>query len=434
MPIDQQRNLYALPTPPVSAPLLADVDMAAIVPTTYWEEGASITPAPAEPRLRLLQACKELSEGRYLYLQKNEVQPNYFGRAASFIGNLGSAFPPQLVGLDPDISTILQTSLQRTINAVLVDVIRYGTGLWRLRENLLLQPVLERVDPASWFPATSVEGLNDAEPQDALVAYRDTETEKWAQVLVLEPGHYSITDYQFNGTNLGAAEVIEVGTAAETRMLYPIALPPTDGEWGRSAYLDMFNLADELGKRFSANSATLGDYARPMLVVKGRAAATVAYPGPNQQTALKAKATQLAFDDGRRQPVWALPEGVDEIKFVQWDAQQQASFSHIDRVEDALFDMTSLPSGLGRMADKLASGASLRRLWAPTYVLLETLRTDIVLAIRNAVTAVGEITGIDTTSFDVEWPNPLDQLDQQQIAQGSPEDFANAEQVQEVNQ
>ena len=115
--------------------------------------------------------------------------------------------------------------------------------------------------------------------------------------------------------------------------------------------------------------------------------------------------------------------GIDEVGFVQWDAQQQASFSHIDRIEDALFDMSALPSGLGRMADKLASGASLRRLWAPTYVLLETIRSDIMLSLADAVDAAGAMLGVDPGEYAIEWPTPLDALDEQRIIQGGPDDM-----------
>ena len=272
-------------------------------------------------------------------------------------------------------------------------------------------------------PASTVEKLNDEVPEDVILAVRNTDTEQWAQVLELTPFEYTLTTYRFNGTLLGDAEQIESGPAASTRMLYPVTLPPTTGQWGRSAYLDMWDLAEELARRFSSNSQTLDDYARPMLVVKGAAATQVSYSGPTERLQLQAKAAMLNFDDGRRQPIWGLPPGIDDISFVEWDAQQQASFAHIDRIEDTLFDMTALPSGLGRMADKLASGASLRRLWAPTYVLLETIRSAVALNLESAVEAAAELLNINVDGFTIDWPNPLDQLDEQRIIQGGTEEL-----------
>lgn len=422
MPIDDQ-GIITPPKPATALGELAqDVDMAAVVPLSYWKSGVNIEPPAASARLRRLTTLEKLSKGDTADIgSRPAIQPNYFGRAASFLGNLGSAFPPTFEGLDSAIADPLTKSIKKTINRYLFDVVRFGTGLWRLRINAAGLPVLEHVDPRDWFPGATVEKLNDEEHADAVLAYRDEEGEKWAQVLKLTPGRWELTTYGFNGDNLGDVEEEEDGESSPGRPLFPIGLPPYDGEWGRSAYLDMDELAIELGRRFSSNSRTLDDYARPMLVIKGRAAQQAVYTGPNEKLRLQAKAAMLDFDDGRRQPVWALPEGVEEVGFVQWDAQQQASFSHIDRIEDALFDMSALPSGLGRMADKLASGASLRRLWAPTYVLLETLRSDLMLALADAVEAAGAMLGVDPGEYAIQWPNPLDELDEQRIIQGGPD-------------
>ena len=421
MPLNDDRTLYLQAGVNAFNPFENTADMASIVPLEYWRKGADVVPEAAQSRLKLLTQLEQLSYGQPPIKNNHVIQPNYYGRAATFLGNLGSAFPPTILDLDPTISKPLEDSIKKTINQVLVDVVRYGTGLWRIRTNLQGRPVLERIDPKQWFPASTVEKLNDEQPADAIVAVRDTDTEKWAQVLTLVAGSYELTTYEFNGSLLGDALEIEVGPASSSRMLYPVPLAPVDGEWGRSAYLDMYELAEELARRFSANSRTLDDYARPMLVVKGAAATQVSYAGPAEKLQLQAKAAVLNFDDGRRQPVWGLPPGIDDVSFVQWDAQQQASFSHIDRVEDALYDMSALPSGLGRMADKLASGASLRRLWAPTYVLLETIRSEMVLALENAITSVAEIMNINADSYSIDWPNPLDQLDEQRIIQGGAE-------------
>ena len=414
---------------PLNPFTIRNADLAAIVPLEYWQVGADVNPEQTQSRTRLLTVLEQLSEGTYNTYRRDAVHPNYYGRAATFLGNLGSAFPPVFTGLDPAIATPLENSLKRSINQVLVDVIRFGTGLWRLRLSLAGRPVLERVDPKQWYPASTVEKLNDEAPADALVAVRNTDTEKWAQVLELIAGEYQLTTYKFNGTLLGEVEEVEAGPAPSTRMLYPIALPPSEGEWGRSAYIDMWDLAEELARRFSANSQTLDDYARPMLVVKGAAAAHLQH-SVSERINLQAKALLLNFDDGRRQPVWGLPPGIDDVKFVEWDAQQQASFAHIDRVEDTLFDMSALPSGLGRMADKLASGASLRRLWAPTYVLLETIRSAVTLNLENAVVAAGELLNIPVDGFTIDWPNPLDQLDEQRIVQGGPDDMNPQDEVE----
>ena len=423
MPYDPETNLLSLPpVPAFQNELEMPVDMAAIVPLEYWQPGADITPEPAAARLQRLQLLNGLSQNERLVTDDMpKIRPNYFGRAATFLGNLGSAFPPTLTGLPDEIGRPLERSIRKSINALLVDVVRYGTAVWRLRQTAANQPVLEQVDPRAWFPGNTTEMLNDDMFEDAIVVFRDADNEKWAQVLKLQPTNYVLSTYEFNGDLLGDLLDQQTGILPTERTIYPISLPPTDGEWGRSAFLDMYNLAQELGRRFTRNSSTLDDFARPMLVLKGRAANAVSYDGPNEMLQLQAKTGLLAFDDGRRQPVWALPDGIEDVSFVTWDAQQQASFQHLDRVEDALFDMSALPSGLGRMADKLASGASLRRLWAPTYVLLETLRSQIMDAIADAVLAASETLGIADPDFSVEWTNPLDVLDEQRIIQGGSE-------------
>lgn len=427
MPLDAQGNLYA-PTKADMAATALEVpdDMAATVPLDYWKPGQPIAPEACADRLRHLKDLADISDGDTTALGSNpSVQANYWGRAASFLAALFSAFPPTIDGAPPQIAVPLQRSLRTAMAPAMYDVVRFGTGLLRLRIAQTGRPALEHVDTQNWFPSHTVEMLNDNRAGDAIIAHGGAGDDKWAQILTIEPGKWELDTYDFDGDNLKDQTDTQTGESSQLRPLVPIALTPAKGEWGRSAYIDLTPMAAELGRRFSSNSTTLDRYAMPMLVVKGRAAAMVSYEGPEEMQSLQAKAAVMSFDDGRQEPVWMLPEGIDDVGFVQWDAQQQASFSHIDRVEDAMFAMSALPYGIGRLAEALASGASLRRLWLPTYVLLEELRNKLVDQLADAVAAAGEMldTPVDPDTVEINWPNPLDTIDEQRIIQGGPEDM-----------
>ena len=430
MPIDPSGNIYldnsmqgiTLPAELLNVPS----NMAALVPLTYWQTGAPTCPEAAADRLSHLATLAKLSRGSLEDLGLIQpVQANYWGRAASFLASLFASFPPTISGIDPTISEPLTRSLRTALTGTMYDVVRFGTGLLRLRTNMRGEPKIEHLDPRCWFPAASMEALADEAWADAIVVADPGSN--IVRVLTLVPFQYSLSEYICADNDLLGTRLSQVtGPSSMTRPLFPVGVTPLLGEWGRSPYIDLTAMALELGKRFSGNSKTLDRYAMPMLVMKGRTAAMVHYEGPGQQQALRAKASTMTFEDGRQEPVWCLPEGIESVEFVSWDAQQQASFSHIDRVEDAMFAMSALPYGIGRMAEALASGASLRRLWLPTYVLLEQLRGTLIEQISLACVAAGEMLDIpvEPDSVNIEWPNPLDIIDEQRIVQGKPEDMA----------
>ena len=429
MPLDPNGNIFIdrsrlglnLPAEELRVPR----NMAAVVPLSYWGTHSPTCPDAAADRLSHLNAMETLSRGSLEDLGLIQpVQANYWGRAASFLASLFASFPPTISGVDEMISMPLERSLRASLSSTMYDVVRFGTGLLRLRLSAAGKPTLEHIDPRCWFPASSMEALADEAWADAIVVVDSGSA--IARVLKLAPAMYELSEYMCADNDLLGTRLSQVtGPSSMTRPLFPIALTPLAGEWGRSPYIDLTAMALELGKRFSGNSKTLDRYAMPMLVVKGRTAAMVHYEGVGQQQQLKAKAATMTFDDGRQEPVWCLPEGIDSVEFVSWDAQQQASFSHIDRVEDAMFAMSALPYGIGRMAEALASGASLRRLWLPTYVLLEQLRGTLIERLANACVAAGEMVGmpVEAEAVEVQWPNPLDIIDEQRIVQGKPEDM-----------
>lgn len=429
MPIDDQGNLYVNPADLDWAWLKVPADLGALVPADYWATGAPIAPEAALDRLAHyddLAALADADTSRASGTTAAGVQPNYWGRAATFMGELFSMFPPRISNIDPRISQPLERAMAeaRTLATVLYNAIVTGTGVHHLRIAKTNRAVIRPIPPSRWFPAASQSQIDDGEWADAHLEVGGEGDNRWAKVTIITPGRAETRRFGFDGERLGELLAADTATSSQTRPLFAVPMLPLTGQFGRSPLVDLTSAAVEMGRIFSRNAITLERYSSPMLTVTGRLSSRYGAEGPDEQRRLQAKAAILAFDDGRREPVWPLPEGVDSVGYVSWDAQMQASFSHFDRVESAMYAMSALPFGLGQLAELLASGASLRRLWLPTYALLESLRVLIGWQIADACAAAAEMhdqPAIDPADVEIDWPNPLEAVDEQRIVQGNPE-------------
>ena len=379
----------------------ADIDV--VVPAGYWQAGASLIPPVAANRSRWFQEMREFYQG---VRTVGAIRLNYFRRACEFYGNLLASFPPSVEGREQT-----NRAFAEALGAVGTDLTRYGTSLtatWRegdARKSMQIQPdnwfPLDNGDDAvfTWGPYTAP-GIRSV----GIHWVQEGRSEHW------------LTE----GTNL--KERIPSLEADIPFRLHVNNRPPiiTASGVGTSMFPDMITLVSELEKRIASMSGVLQKHTNPLLLVIKDSMLDSEFDGTDGvgAAALQGELDDIMIADRiEDSDIMKVGHEYKDARFLTWDPQMQAAQAHREAVEDALFSTTSVPAAL-YASDRsiLATGVAMRRLFVPTYVALETLRHRMrpVLADMAA-----DWEGRPVSVQDLEWPNPLDKLDEQVILQGA---------------
>ena len=343
-----------------------------------------------------------------------EVAANWFRRTALFWADLMLAYPPEVIGLEDSVWEAVRPSLLDALYEAVVDMVRYGVGLLRGRAEVEGGPVVDSVDPRSWYPLPGYTG-------DVVLSPMGEEID----VLLLEPDSIVRRRYVLEGES-GLGSLIESEVSAPVGERTVVALPrrPAAGEWGQSMYPDMLPAAVEITRRLSLNSKTLNEHSDPLLVLRRDPRAVpmdIFTPDSPADAAMRFSVETFYLNGWRRGAVGVLPEEYIDATYVTWDAQMQPAFRQIEEVENVMFAATAMPAALHGVlrGGAVNSGQALRRVFAPTYVhlrtLQESLKPRVAQACRVAALAAGHSVA---EKLEVEWDNPLDRLDEQRIVQG----------------
>ena len=380
---------------------LPHVDFHATVPLAHWRSPtAEFPPMGTAERGARLDLFWRLFEGDLHDIAEAEVQlvlPNWFRRTAQFLADLMLSTPPEV---SPDLEVEVSMALDQALHQVLVDMTRFGTGLLFVAGD-----ILSAVDPRTWYP--------DGEGGHALVVFGQPDHEHATIDLVAEGAWQRIIRRASMGSSLGPIEAEFPVVGINGPGVFPVARwPASAGGWGQSLFPDMIPLAAELGRVLSNSSRTLSEHSSPILMLRRDMTAspflttdTAAETSQEEQERLRRwrRASQMAI----------LPPGFESANYVSWDAQQQAANTHFKEVLDALLATTGVPAALWGIVTggTINSGVALRRLFAPTWALLNLLTRQLEPIVAEALLAR---TGQE---HQVEWENPLDALDSPPNAQ-----------------
>ncbi len=410
------------------------VDYEIDVPLDYWQAGADLIPSQAQSRVAQLKRFQTLFDGDYGY---KPVKINYHQMTAQFLADLLMSMPPRLVRLqdgqptqapyESDFITprFVQMAHESLYN-VLVDMIRFGTGLFHLMEGEWGAEVSAPM-PVYWYPADSkADVLATMQGEDRVVldySYADGQTRQ--QV-------WSVTGMKLDRL-VEEESVMPIGSAAHWDIIQrsgigragsiiPVQRRPSTGDWGRSLYRDITSLALDINRRFSAITMIL-NHDRPRLKLipamdNERTGDVADDPSQSDESLLRSKTRQLRLEEWAQAEVLTPPVYFDDIQTLERQGTLQDHFTHIEEDTKQMFAATNIPAALyGIGIEKHAiSGKAVKEQYKRTYVYALSAQTTTLPRYKKLMMAAASLEGASTADLQqmndemgVVWPNPFDQ-------------------------
>ena len=396
-------------------------------PLEHWASNdAVLPPRGTAGRVQQLREFRRLYDGdmdvilRSLY----GVRVNYFRRLSNSLSDLLLSYPPIIQsapdGVDVDA---LQEDVFEALEGSTVDLSRFGTCLLRAYRDED-GPHIEDVQTEKWFPAGK---SGDAIISDLQVGRMSSQTE----VMLLPKGQPETRVSFISASNADFAAALEPDGLSpglslgrrtgetelapafrlEGQTLFTVPLRPATGPWGQSLYPPLYGLVAELCRRLSKQSHILNRHADPMMIFRRNPnAPTPATRSPGQKQAIETYAQRVFLDEFREHWIQVVPPQFDDVSYLSWDAQMQASFNHYDRVRDELYATSALlPIALLTKDSAQFGNVSLRKAFPGVYAFLLRTQARFHRALTRACSAAcrGDVV--------IEWPNALEEFDKQVI-------------------
>lgn len=413
------------------------------VPTSHFRPDALIVPTSQVNRVRQFQAWRQLYNGEYWHYGYNPVKLNYHEITANFLAELLLNYPPEFEGAD-ELPPRFVKSLLEQLFPLIVDMVVYGTGVLHILPTDY-GPLAVSRDPTYWYPAST--------EVDTLLIRRDGYTDLFMHtdtgVVVHEVylaereqsnklGKLLKLDMEVYGTPADWEILRESFTGRVSNLLNATRRPDT-GDWGRSLFPMITNLALEWARGTTDNRDTLIEHLKPLLLfLPGDKAVGSGYRDEDGRDELKNEDRRVFLERLRKNPSMELPDGIIDAKYLTWPPNMEASFAHTENIEQSLFLATNVSGEL--YGKKQAQGTDMSGVaWDRQYLrsavhtrgfqsrLIDTLTKALgVAALTHGITGSRLQSFID--NVEITWPNPFDRIEEEDEVQG---DVEGAETVKE---
>ncbi|MCY4128068.1 MAG: hypothetical protein OXG15_02370, partial [Gammaproteobacteria bacterium] len=158
LPGIKHRDFYALQSGYVR---LLPIDYEVLVDPADWAAGRPVIPEVALPRVRQLELFSMLYDGDYReFLENCSVTMNFHRLTAVFLADTLMAVPPTITyegeqiageeGRESVLTVRFLESLLQALHHVIVDMARYGTGIFRIEDVAL--PTVTAPQPIAFYP------------------------------------------------------------------------------------------------------------------------------------------------------------------------------------------------------------------------------------------------------------------------------------------
>ena len=414
------------------------------VPSDHWQEGADIEPSTdTGARKERLQDYLYLFNGDPItpgWLNPHEavVFKNYFSDVAMLYTDFLMASPPIFYhgeNLLQDVDLIPEQSIRsliRAIERIILDQMRYGTGLANVFEG-----EVEVYSPIYWYPTGG---------EDDIIIGPSVGPEAGMTKLHFEPDGMTnaerferhATRDDLLGAHAGKVEEAE-GTLGDTAAwdalteltegrrvtLTPCPRDPTDGEWGWRLFEPLAPLAFEYSRRMSMRSLSLDKHGAPILYAVPRdVEEDVVMPtlsGSDELQQVKFVDLDSGLDAWRGQKVGFLPRETQDLVYLHFDGDFSNTENALNEVRRDIISTTRLPASLlGIEEIKLGSGVALRVAHAQTYLAMANMQATLIPKIKRLLLllAMSAGAGADqlhafSDELSIEWENPLVFLEEQ---------------------
>ena len=393
-------------------------DYSQFVPLDYWKEDAILVPSGHANRIRQFDSWRQLYNGEYWRWGNYEVRQNYHEITANFMADLLMGFPPEFEGTD-ELSDRFINSLLDALHCMIVDLIRYGTGIMHVIPTLR-GPEVVNADPTRFFPASQDFAVYVQPMGDVINVY-----------ISGSDGTYVAETYaNTNNGKLGAlisVDDLSMGSIEDWDLIYEkytgrvgnlvtVGRRPIIGDWGRSLYPSITNLALENSRGTVDNRDTLIEMLKPLILWLSDGD-TYSY-GDSE---LDIETRQIWLEKLRNSPSMELPSNVTDGKYLTFAPDMNASFMHNEEIEKKLFTATNISAelyGIG-VEHQVPSGVALDRQYMRSAIYSRQFQTANINAVSK-VLAIGAIasgiTGASLSAFidnlRITWPLVFDRVDE----------------------
>ena len=318
-------------------------------------------------------------------------------------------------------SFILMNNFQEVLQEVIIDISRFGVGLFRIRYDDW-KGVIESLSPFCWFPVFSKKNNKKIINHVVATIFNETVEGIWKnktksfvtfEIEELNSPFIIIKKFEYitnTGSDPRLGELIEesqIPKATTKFLIYPAHnLKTSDAQFGFNDYKDVATIIREIMLRFCQISAILDKHSDPSIV----APYSMLTKDPETGAAIVKK------DD------FILLDGEEKIRpeYLTWDGQLEHNFSQIEKLIDQLYVVSETsPSLFGdNKTGKVESGSAMKKLLISPLAKVARLRNSLDQAIKMSILVASSLDSLSIIP-QIEWMDgiPSDPLEDAQIEQ-----------------
>ena len=413
------------------------VDFEVRPPLESWAAGALLIPREAKPRVDRLLRYQDWYEGFFRpYMPRATdriVKNNLFRRIAVFLADFLKSRAPEIDHAgDPPVSARFVESMQESLYNVMLDYARYGVGLFQLQLKEYGWEV-DSPQPIYWFPIDDMTQVLLQMSSMAGESFVDVTFDFGVGGTVEE--RYSLDNDRL-GDLVDDPTPLEFGTELDWEMLaassygrlgtiVSTARRPTTGDWGLSAFADVFSLIFESNRSLSQTSRILTYFGNPKLKFKRSNTSTQPMvqqrinlnPGNQSTAARKVEITRFHDRDlDQDSTIIEPPAGYDDVEFLTFTGSLRDHQMQSQLIDEHIFMQSSIPAALwGIQSGSPPAGVALSRQYVPTSVYIQDAQESLIKAIRKVLLIGALAAGTSTAELAryadnmlITWPNIFD--------------------------
>ena len=338
---------------------------------------------------------------------------NWFRRVPTFFAEYLYGQTPE-VALPPSAKKWfdpLVDNLSDTMFRVIIDMLRYGTGVAYVDPTNPQRP-FSSVQPDSWFAVVGVDGIYRGDivvfagehiglEADENANINNALSDRPMQIYKFDNESLTLTHSTHTwerGVKIGEAKDT-VQTQMASRLVFPLFNGYADGLDGASLFDDIEEPILDYEDRLGGLGNTLRRNERPHLF------------GPDSAVAVADDGTRTISPDGMYFPL-----GVDDQipGYLTWDSPLEAVKEYLDRNMQTMYTMAGLTPMLfdpQKSAGQVHSGVALRRLLIPFVSRVALIKRHAEKQMRDMIIAAnaakgssgGEIFSLERTDITFEW-------------------------------
>jgi len=398
---------------------------------SWLDVGERFPPKSEQKRLDMYEKNRELFEGNHAEIYEEDLKRiervignfedvvsypvilNFQKLMSLKIADLLLGEPPQITAGETDskeqttIGLIKKRSdLNNTSYQAVIDVSRYGDGLFYVRDNDN-GGIIDIVCPSYWFPVVSPTNVRETTNHVLAWEYeeiRNNTKYEYLKVQIHYIGYYEENIYEMSGGTIN--KLIEGNRIATGLDDFAVVQVPnvitSDRATGLDDYTDVDSIIGELLVRVGQVSRILDKHASPSM--SGPQSSLERDPVTGEWTL---KAGNFFPRESKDDP---------EVAYITWNGQLEANFQHIEKLVNFLYTISEMGSAifgdLTLSTGQVPSGTALKRLMIAPLAKVNRIRMRFDPALKKAINLCSQLGGknivnLKDTEISILWQDGL---------------------------